>query len=111
MESMQTISASSRGASSKARPLLPEPVGPVRIRTSSNTSGLMPTITAHRGRLAKSSRSESVPTFTVRERFPFTLRVLFDFFLRPANVVAVAPLELHLTLLEAQEVVEVGSRV
>jgi ligand-binding SRPBCC domain-containing protein len=52
-----------------------------------------------------------VPTFTAEERFPFPPGVVFDFFLRPANALAAAPPDFHLTLLDAPEVVEVHSQV
>jgi ligand-binding SRPBCC domain-containing protein len=52
-----------------------------------------------------------MPSITVRQRFAFPVEALFDFFRRPANMVLAAPPELHLQLIEAPEVVEVGSRI
>src|SRR5262249_12870975 len=57
MESMATTSALSLSARSRARALLPEPVGPVRIRAWSKASGLMRWITDHRPGLAKISHA------------------------------------------------------
>src|SRR5262245_35358248 len=58
MESMATISASRRGASSRASRLLPQPVGPVRISAWRKTSGSMRSITDHRPELAKTSHAD-----------------------------------------------------
>jgi ligand-binding SRPBCC domain-containing protein len=52
-----------------------------------------------------------MPTFTTSQRFAFPVEIVFDFFRRPANVVSVAPPELSLTLIEAPELVEPGSRI
>jgi ligand-binding SRPBCC domain-containing protein len=52
-----------------------------------------------------------LPTFSVVQRLPFPVAEVFAFFRRPANVVAVAPDDLHLQLIEAPDVVEVGSRI
>ena len=52
-----------------------------------------------------------MPRFESVQHFPCDRDRLFAFFLRPANVVAVAPPEMGLQLLEAPEVIEVGSRI
>jgi ligand-binding SRPBCC domain-containing protein len=52
-----------------------------------------------------------MPTFVVSQRFPFPRVAVFDFFRRPANLVAVAPPELRLRLAEAPDALELGSRM
>ncbi len=52
-----------------------------------------------------------MPSITVRQLFAFPVATLFDFFRRPANMVLAAPPELQLQLIDAPEVVEVGSRI
>jgi ligand-binding SRPBCC domain-containing protein len=51
-----------------------------------------------------------VATFTSVQRFAFPLAAVFDFFRRPANLVAVAPPELSVQLLEAPDRLETGAR-
>ncbi len=50
-------------------------------------------------------------SITVHQRFAVSVATLFDFFCRPANMVLVAPPELQLQLIEAPEVVALGSRI
>jgi ligand-binding SRPBCC domain-containing protein len=71
----------------------------------------MPTITAHRRRLAKTTREGIVPTFCSIQRFAFPIEAVFDFFRRPAGLVSIAPPELNLQLLEAPEVLSAHSRM
>ena len=52
-----------------------------------------------------------MPVFEFSDRLPHPPAVVFDFFRRPANVVAVAPDWLQLKLLEAPPVVEVGALI
>jgi ligand-binding SRPBCC domain-containing protein len=52
-----------------------------------------------------------VPRFTITQVFPLPVAELFARFRRPAEVVRLAPPEAGLRLLEAPEVVEVGSRI
>jgi ligand-binding SRPBCC domain-containing protein len=52
-----------------------------------------------------------MPIVRVTQRFPFPLALVVDFFRRPAQVVAVAPAEFGLRLVEAPAVVEVGSHI
>jgi ligand-binding SRPBCC domain-containing protein len=52
-----------------------------------------------------------MPHFEIVQHFPFDRDRVFAFFLRPANVVAVAPPEMGMQLLEAPEVAQVGSRI
>jgi ligand-binding SRPBCC domain-containing protein len=51
-----------------------------------------------------------MPTFQIVERYPYPPLVVFDFFRRPGNVVAVAPESLGLLLIEGPEVVSAGDR-
>ncbi len=51
-----------------------------------------------------------MPIFEVRQRFEVPRETLFAFFLRPANVVALAPPGLNLAIIEAPEVLAEGAR-
>jgi ligand-binding SRPBCC domain-containing protein len=51
-----------------------------------------------------------MPVFVVTQRFPVERERLFGFFLRPANLVAVAPPGLNLTLIDGPEVLRAGAR-
>jgi ligand-binding SRPBCC domain-containing protein len=52
-----------------------------------------------------------MPVVRITQRFPYPQARVVDFFRRPANVVAVAPVGLQLRLVEAPAVVAVGSRI
>jgi ligand-binding SRPBCC domain-containing protein len=52
-----------------------------------------------------------MPTFDCVQVLPFPRAVVFDFFLRPGNMIALAPPQFGLTLVEAPQVVELGSRI
>jgi ligand-binding SRPBCC domain-containing protein len=52
-----------------------------------------------------------MPAFAVTQEFPFPRPAVFAFFRRPANVVAVAPPGLRLSLVSGPEVLEAGSRI
>ena len=51
-----------------------------------------------------------MPVFEVTQRFAVSRESLFAFFLRPANVVALAPVGLNLAIVEAPEVLAAGAR-
>ena len=52
-----------------------------------------------------------MPSFETSDFYPQPLERVFDFFRRPANLTRAAPAELNLEVVEAPEVLEVGSRV
>ena len=52
-----------------------------------------------------------MPAFAVTQLFPFPRPAVFAFFRRPANVVAVAPPGLRLSLVAGPELLEAGSRL
>jgi ligand-binding SRPBCC domain-containing protein len=52
-----------------------------------------------------------VPRFEHSERFSADLSRLFDFFRRPANLLAVSPPDLQLRLLSAPDLLQLGARV
>jgi ligand-binding SRPBCC domain-containing protein len=52
-----------------------------------------------------------MPQFETTAIFPRPVEEVFEFFRRPANVLAVNPPELNLQLIEAPEVLQRGSRV
>lgn len=51
-----------------------------------------------------------MPVYEVTQRCAVALEALFAYFRRPANLVALAPPSLHLTLVAGPEVLEAGSR-
>jgi ligand-binding SRPBCC domain-containing protein len=52
-----------------------------------------------------------MPLFEAVQYFPRPLGEVFDFFLRPANLVRISPPELHLKLVEGPERILLGSRI
>lgn len=52
-----------------------------------------------------------MPVFETSVLLPSPLDAVFDFFCRPANLVALAPPELNMKLIEAPERIELGSRI
>jgi ligand-binding SRPBCC domain-containing protein len=52
-----------------------------------------------------------MPAFAVTQQFPFPLPAVFAFFRRPANLVAVAPPALRLSLVAGPDLLEAGSRL
>jgi ligand-binding SRPBCC domain-containing protein len=52
-----------------------------------------------------------VATFNASQRFAYPVEIVFDFFRRPGKVVSVAPPELALTLIDAPDLVELGTRI
>jgi ligand-binding SRPBCC domain-containing protein len=52
-----------------------------------------------------------MPLFEAVQCFPRTVGEVFDFFLRPANLVRVSPPELHLRVVEGPERILLGSRI
>src|SRR5580704_2846208 len=97
---MATTSAPSRSASSTPSAVLPEPVGPVRMRESRNVSGEFGTVKRGRG----------MPVFEHVTVLACPPARLFDFLVRPANLVQVWPPELHAKVTDAPERFALGSR-
>lgn len=52
-----------------------------------------------------------MPTFEATQTFPRPVAEVFDFFRRPANLVRVSPPELHMTVEEGPELLELGSQL
>lgn len=52
-----------------------------------------------------------MPHFSASVDLPQSAQVIFAFFLRPANILAMKPADLHLELIEGPDIVEAGSRV
>src|SRR5882724_7054859 len=95
---MATILAPSRSANSMPRAVLPEPVGPVRMRESRNVAGEIGT------------EGVAMPVFEHVSTLDCPPARLFDFLARPANVVQVWPPELHPKVTDAPERFTLGSR-
>jgi ligand-binding SRPBCC domain-containing protein len=55
--------------------------------------------------------AKAMPRFETAMTFPRPIDDVFDFFRRPANLLRVNPPDFHLSLLEAPEVLQQGSRV
>jgi ligand-binding SRPBCC domain-containing protein len=52
-----------------------------------------------------------MPVFEASQVFPRSLEEVFDFFIRPANLVTVSPPELHMKLTDGPERLALGARV
>jgi ligand-binding SRPBCC domain-containing protein len=57
------------------------------------------------------ARAKIMPRFTQQITLPRPLDAVWDFFLQPANIVRVAPPELHMKLVEGPERLELGSKI
>src|SRR5579884_1561154 len=120
---MAMISAPRRSASSTPSRVLPDAVGPVRIKALVNGSGTMagtrvretvPSMTADPPRLAKGGRPDegpAMPHFEDELVVPRPLPEVFDFFLDAHNLTRVSPPELHLRVVQAPPRLQLGSVV
>src|SRR5262249_11971634 len=115
MESNATISAFRRSATSRASSVLPEAVGPVRIRALRNGSGVMPPFMKTDCRVpakgAEPTEQRIMPKVEATHVIPRPVAEVFEFFRRTANLPRVAPPELQLRLEAGPERLELGSRV